>query len=69
LRDAAAAAVETDAKYRQIREFMDESGGKDVSLMRNEERPYVPNLSQIDEEQDSESSEAGSEEAAGESEE
>jgi len=66
LRDAAAAAVETDAKYNQIRQFLGGSGGTDVELMRNAERPDLPPL---DESKDSESSEAESEEAAGASEE
>jgi general secretion pathway protein D len=66
LRDAAAAAVETDAKYNQIREFLGGSGENDVALMRNASRPDLPPL---DENQDGESSEAGSEEAAGASEE
>jgi len=66
LRDAAAASVETDAKYNQIREFLSGSSGNDVALMRKEERPELPPL---DENQDSESSEAGSEESAGVSEE
>jgi general secretion pathway protein D len=66
LRDAAAAAVETDAKYNQIREFLAGSGENDVALMRKAERPNLPPL---DEDQDSERSEAGSEEAAGPSEE
>jgi len=62
LRDAAAAAVETDAKYNQIREFIVETGGNDVALMRNEERPDLP---QLEENQESE----GSKEAEGASEE
>jgi general secretion pathway protein D len=66
LRDAAAASVETDAKYNQIREFLGGNSGTDVALMRNAERPDLPPL---DESKDSESSEAESEEAAGASEE
>jgi general secretion pathway protein D len=66
LRDAAAASVETDAKYNQIREFLGGSSESDVALMRKAERPDLPPL---DESQASESSAAGSEEAADASEE
>jgi len=66
LRDAAAAAVETNAKYNQIRQFLGGGDNGDVKLMRGASRPNLPPL---DETQDSESSEAGSEEAAGASEE
>jgi len=63
LRDSAAAAVETNAKYNQIRDFLQGHGDSDVALMRNAQRPSLPPL------EESESSEAGSEEAEGESEE
>lgn len=43
LRDAEAAALETNAKYTQIREIMMGNDG-DVSLMRNETRPMLPPL-------------------------
>jgi general secretion pathway protein D len=66
LRDSAAAAVETNAKYNQIRDFLRGHGDSDVALMRNEERPNLPPLNENEE---SESSEVGSEEAEGESEE
>jgi len=62
LRDAAAAAVETDAKYNQIREFMGGNSGNDVALMRNAERPDLPQLEKNQESEGSEEAEGASEE-------
>ena len=62
LRDAAAAAVETDAKYNQIREFMGGNSGNDVALMRNAERPELPQLEKNQQSEGSEEAEGASEE-------
>jgi len=62
LRDAAAAAVETDAKYNQIREFLGGSGENDVALMRNASRPDLPPLEKNQESKGSEEVEGASEE-------
>ena len=57
LRDAAAAAVETDAKYNQIRQFLEGNSGDDVALMRNAERPKLQPLDGSEEESQSENAE------------
>jgi len=57
LRDAAAAAVETNAKYNQIREFLEGNSGNDVALMRNAERPKLQPLDGSEEESQSENAE------------
>ena len=44
LRDAEQAAIETNAKYNQIRQIMQHQRGRDISLMRNEERSVLPPL-------------------------
>lgn len=44
LRDAEQAAIETNAKYNQIRQIMQHQRGKDIPLMRNEERSILPAL-------------------------
>ena len=62
LRDAAAAAVETDAKYNQIREFMGGNSDRDIALMRNEERPDLPELEKSQEIEGSDEAEGASEE-------
>jgi len=46
LRDAEQAAIETNAKYNYIREIMQHQRGKDVSLMRGEERSVLPPLAE-----------------------
>ena len=62
LRDAAAAAVETDAKYNQIREFMGGNSDRDIALMRNAERPDLPKLEKNQESEGSDEAEGASEE-------
>jgi general secretion pathway protein D len=62
LRDAAAAAVETDAKYNQIREFMGGKSDRDVALMRNAERPDLPELEKNQRAEGSDDAESASEE-------
>ena len=54
LRDAAAASVETDAKYNQIREFLGGNSENDVALMRNAERPDLPELEKNQESEEAE---------------
>jgi general secretion pathway protein D len=44
LRDAEQAAIETNAKYNQIREIMQHQRGKDIFLMGDEERSVLPPL-------------------------
>jgi len=49
--------VETDAKYNQIREFLEGNSGNDVALMRNAERPKLQPLDGSEEESQSENAE------------
>jgi general secretion pathway protein D len=44
LRNAEQAAIETNAKYNQIREIMQHKRGEDIFLMRGEERLVLPEL-------------------------
>jgi general secretion pathway protein D len=44
LRDAEQAAIETNAKYNQIRQIMQHQRGRDISLMRDAERSVLPPL-------------------------
>jgi len=62
LRDATEAAVETDAKYNQIREFLGGNSDRDVALMRNAERPDLPPLEKNQESEGSEEVEGANEE-------
>jgi general secretion pathway protein D len=62
LRDAAAAAVETDAKYNQIREFMGTSSAGGIALMRNAERPDLPQIDGNPGSEENEEAEGASEE-------
>ena len=46
LRDAEQAAIETNAKYNQIREIMQHKRGEDIFLMGDEERLVLPALNE-----------------------
>ena len=46
--------METDAKYNQIREFLGGESDKGVALMRNAERPDLPQLDDSEKESQSE---------------
>ncbi|MDH5500298.1 MAG: type II secretion system secretin GspD [Gammaproteobacteria bacterium] len=63
MRDSADTAFQTNAKYNMIRDLQETNGANPVRLMRSEQRPEIPPLSQeqIDNTQRTESRDNGSE--------
>jgi len=63
MRDSADTAFQTNAKYNMIRDIQDANDAEPIQLMRNEQRPAIPPLSQeqINNSQRTESQDDGSE--------
>ncbi len=63
MRDSADTAFQTNAKYNMIRDIQDANDAEPIQLMRNEQRPAIPPLSQeqINNSQKTESQDDGSE--------